>query len=143
MDTDLIKQRNLRFLDEMISKYQLKITVAEIMDCQSVYIVYITGDQHGFRLTATRLEKRHEFDEVKKKWKSKQFVLSLYNFLKRKYEKLSEEQILEVKNEFEHFVMAWEQLRSIRELERQEVLFQQKEFPFLKYGNPQQIKFTK
>lgn len=123
MDTEEIKARNKSLLESMIQKYKLKHTLEEILSLQSMFIVFVddkeNGHRWGFRVLATKLE------QVPRYKKPIQLKVNIYNFLKRKLEKVAtQEDIYEQREDFIKFNVAWKQLRTIRELEAQEETFE-------------------
>ncbi len=134
MNTEEIKTRNISLLEHMIKKYKLKHTLEDLLGLQSMFIVFIDDEKEkhrwGFRVLATKVEHEEGLE------KPKQLRLNIYNFLKRKLEKISsQEEIYEQREDFIKFNVAWKQLRAIKELETQEDTFENAEayskVPFL------------
>lgn len=124
MNTEEIKQRNLLELESVILSHRLKYSLEDIMTFQSVFIDF--KDEWGFRVFATNLEAEPMDDSngngevIGAGTKPKQIKINLFNFLKKKVERSSKEEIYLVREEFIRFVIAWNQLRMIRDLEHAE-----------------------
>lgn len=128
MNTEDIKMRNLFELESVIINHKLKYSLEEILTLQSVFIDF--KEEWGFRVFATNLEMEpfDKFDEngesIGVGTKAKQIKLNLFNFLKKKVDKSTQEEIYTVRAEFIRFVIAWNQLRMIRDLEHAENLME-------------------
>lgn len=124
MNTEEIKQRNLHELESVILNHRLKYSLEDILTFQSIFIDF--KDEWGFRVFATNLEtepmdvSNGNEQGIGAGTKVKQIKINLFNFLKKKVERSSKEDIYLVREEFIRFVIAWNQLRMIRDLENAE-----------------------
>jgi hypothetical protein len=124
MNTEEIKQRNLLDLQLIITRYKLKYTLEDILSFQSVFIDF--KEDWAFRVFATsvKLEAFEDFDDneniIASGEKLKQSKYNLFNFLKKMVSRSYQEEIYAVREDFICFVIAWNQLRLIRDLEHTE-----------------------
>jgi hypothetical protein len=124
MNTEEIEKRNLLFLESMIEKYNLKITLDDLIEYQSVFLLYPVAGEWGFRLMATFIEQEKILTETFSKdgevtgakLIQKQQKVNLYNFLKRKIEKHTEEEIIQVREDFIKLEYMWKELYFIKQL---------------------------
>lgn len=124
MNTEEIKRRNLLDLQSIIARYKLKYTLEDILSFQSVFIDF--KEDWAFRVFATsvKLEPFEDYDDDKNFIASgerlKQTKYNLFNFLKKMVSRSYQEEIYAVRADFISFVIAWNQLRLIRDLEHTE-----------------------
>lgn len=124
MNTEEIEQRNLLFLDSILKKYKIKVSLDDLKEYQSVFLLFPQVGDWGFRLMATYLEPNGIYKEkfskdgelIGGKWMPKQCKVNLYNFLKRKIEKHTEQEIIEIREDFIKFEYMWKQLYLIKQL---------------------------
>ena len=124
MNTEEIKQRNFLDLQAIVKHYCLKYTLEDILNFQSVFIDF--KEDWAFRVFATsvQLEAFEDYDDDKNFIASgerlKQRKYNLFNFLKKMVSHSSQEEIYAIRKDFMCFVILWNQMRLIRDLEHAE-----------------------
>lgn len=121
MITEEIERRNMMFIEDFVLKYDLKYSLSDILGMSAVYITF-EDEGLGFRVYANDLKNRKatvsENETVARP--SKATKVNIYNFLKKRLDKASREDILSTRTEFILFVVYLKQLKLIRELNRSE-----------------------
>ena len=129
MDTDKIKARNESYLQEFFEKYDLGITLddidfADTKASDKITSIYINFKEWGFRLYGNKRIIIHEESDTAVKKKVKMKKVMIYNFSTRKIDKLDMEEIYQIRADFIRFVLMFNQLKKIHELEKEESMIE-------------------
>jgi len=119
MDTEEIKRRNLEYLKEFFNRYDLNGRTFEDFDYKEsgqpykITSIYLNFKDWSFVLYGNE----KVFDENEKiKFKK----IQLYNFSKKKIEKLDIEEIYQIRADFIKFTLMFNQLKDIYSIEQSE-----------------------
>jgi hypothetical protein len=129
MDTEVIKKRNIEELKALIEKYSIKEDLEEIMSFyQSIYL------HSDPKLKRTRLigsKEDYIIDNSGEKQRTgKKKTVQLYVISKSMYNNLPKDSLLEIHHDLSIFVLFFNELKSIKELEFNEYLYESGKFAF-------------
>jgi len=129
MDTDKIKERNEKYLRDFFQRYKLNLKFEDLdfsadsgrAAPDKITSIYINFKEWSFQVYGNRRTLVHEETEKGSKTKVKMKKVLIYNFSTRKIEQLkSMKEIYRVRADFIRFVLMYNELKKISELEKEE-----------------------
>ena len=132
MDTDKIKERNQKYLQEFFERYDLEISLDDLdykdtRASDKITSIYINFKKWSFRVFGNKRIILREDSDTASKQKVKMKKVVLYNFSTRKIEKLDIEEIYQIRADFIRFVLMFNQLKKIHELSKEESMIESAE----------------
>ena len=127
MDTEVIKRRNIEELERLRNKYEIKEDLNELMNFyQSIYLHH-DNKLKRTRLLGSKLDYVIGNDGQKHKTGKKKTV-QLYVISKSMYKSTPEDNLLEILYDLNEFVLLFNQLKDIKDLEELEHLYEAKTY---------------
>lgn len=117
MELETIKSNCIRHFAYIIEEYKLKIKLDDFLQLQSCFILFSYDNTFRCETTTLLNEYIKSKDGEKQSKKRKQNKATPYNFSKRKMEKLSSDQILQVKSDFLSLELYFKQYKRVLEIE--------------------------
>ena len=122
MDCEKIKERNLNTLEFLIEKYNIKVSINELLDFYTS--VYIHKDFKQKRVRLLGIKEDYIIDNEGQKHKSKKKkTVQLYVLSKRMIQSLPETTVYEISRDLSVISIYFEELKLIKKLETAENLF--------------------
>jgi hypothetical protein len=123
MDCDKIKERNENALLDLIGKYNIKLSLDELLDFYTS--VYIHKDFKQKRIRLLGIKEEYVVDNEGRKHKTgKKKTVQLYVLSKRMIQTLPQDSVFEISRDLSLFSFYFEQLKLIRKLEFTENAFE-------------------
>ena len=127
MDTDKIKKRNEEYLQDFFQRYKLNLKIEDLdlsADSKApdkITSIYINFKEWSFQVYGNRRLIEYIETENGAKTKVKMKKVLIYNFSTRKINQLkTQEEIYQVRADFIRFVLMFNELKKIAELQKEE-----------------------
>lgn len=130
MDISFILERNKKFIESIVSKYQLKYSFGDLVFMNTVYVNFEQeAEKWGFRVFGIIIEKgmKEVLDEFGNPMmitvSLPQKKVNVFNFLKKSIDKVkNQDEVFKIREDFITFTYYLQQIKNIEELEKNEAI---------------------